>query len=125
MLLYSYIASPFVAHIHLHLPAYVRHSHELLLRYVRSLPADAKLEFTTMNSIGIPRVTPVKVSDLRPVKERLGMVNYVAKDVFLEGPQRWRMANRRQFGVHGGDKIQGRFPGMWNDIVKLIERRKK
>lgn len=122
MLFVSYVASPFVAHIHLRLPSYVRYSQTVLQRYTRTLPPDATLEFTTMNSIGVPRITPVKISDIRPVRQRLGMVNYATVKVD-DGPRTWWMANVRLFGVHGEDKTKSQ-KEVWENIVNGIERRR-
>ena len=121
----GYIAGPFVAHIHLKLPNYARYSRDVLMRYTRSLPKDAKLEITTMNFIGFPRVTRVNATDLRPVRERFGMVNYARDMRELDKKRPWWSGRAvRQFGVHGGDKIRGN-PDAWDDILKTIARRKK
>ena len=57
----AYISSPFVTYIHLRLPIFARQSHEMLLRYSKTLPKTAELDITTMNFIGKPRVTRVKM----------------------------------------------------------------
>lgn len=118
----AYITGPFVTYIHLRLPAFARHSREMLHRYARSLPKDAELDFTGMNFIGKPRVTRVKFSELQAAKERFGMVNY-ARDTRELNTQRRRWVGKatRQFGVHGGTtRIMG--GEIWDLIAKRIAK---
>lgn len=119
----AYITSPFVANIHLRLPAFARYSREMVTRYSQALPKDAKLEITTVNFIGMPRVTLVKVADLRPAKERLGLVNYVRDTKDMNTKRPWWMGRAvRQFGIHGGVRIPQR-KDVWENIAKAIEKR--
>ena len=123
MVFVTYIASPFVANIHLRLPRYARNSRQLLTRYWQTLPKDAKLDITTMNWIGKPRVSLVNVSDLKHVKQRFGMVNYIrdTKELNLKRP--WWMGKAvKQFGVHGGTKIKDG-SGIWEAIAKNVAKR--
>lgn len=125
MLFYGYIASPFVAHIHLRLPKFARSSRALLKRYTQTLPPDAQIEITTMTPIGIPRITLMKVSDLHPVSQRFGMVNYVRDTAALNKERPWWMGKAiRQFGVHGGDILKDS-QGAWNDIQRAIMKMEK
>lgn len=119
----AYITSPFVANIHLKVPAFARYSREMVVRYSQALPKDAKLEITTVNFIGMPRVTLVKVADLRTAKERLGLVNYVRNMDGLKNKRPWWMGRAvRQFGVHGGVRIpQGN--EVWENIATTIAKR--
>lgn len=123
VLFVSYISSPFVNYIHLRLPAFTRKSHELLMRYSKSPPKDAQLEFTTMNLVGKPIVTRVKAGELYPTKERFGLANY-AHDTKRAGGKRplWAGKPVRQFGVHGS---RGRIPesGVWDNIAMVLKRR--
>lgn len=123
MLFVAYISSPFVANIHLRLPAFARHSRDLLTRYSQTLPKDAQLEITTMNFIGKPRVSLVKVAELRPVKERFGLVNYARDTKEMNSKRPWWMTRAvRQFGVHGGTRIK-EGTGIWDNIARTIEKR--
>ena len=112
-----------MAHIHLRLPAFARFSREMAERYSRNLPKDAKIEITTMNFIGKPRVTLVKVADLQPIKERFGMVNYVRDTTEINSKRPWWAGRAvRRFGVHGGVRIpQGSV--LWENIAKTIAKR--
>ena len=119
----AYLTSPFVANIHLKLPPFARYSRELVQRYSQALPKDAKLEFTTMNFIGMPRTTRVNVSELAPAKERFGLVNYVRDTKELGSKRSWWMGRvTRQFAVHGGTRI-AKGAGVWENISKTIEKR--
>jgi hypothetical protein len=75
-----------------------------------------------MSFIGKPRTSLVKVGDLRPVKERFGMVDYVRDTKKLNANRPWYMGKAvRQFGLHGGVPLKGN-PGVWGNIVKAIKR---
>lgn len=118
----AYISGPFVAHVHLRLPRFARQSREILNRYTQNLPKDAELELTTMSFIGKPRISLVKVGDLRPVRERFGMVNYVRDTKHLDHQRPWYMGKAvRQFGLHGGVQLKGN-PEIWENIVKSIKK---
>ena len=123
MLAVAYLTSPFVANIHLRLPPFARFSREMVHRYTQALPKDAKLELTTMNFIGMPRITRINVAELHPAKERFGIVNYVRDTKYLNSKRAWWMGKAlRQFAVHGGVKIkQGE--GLWENIAKTIVKR--
>jgi hypothetical protein len=122
MVFITYISSPFVAHIHLRLPAYARRSRDILNRYVRSLPEVAELEITTMNFIGKPRLSLVKVSDLHSVRERFGMVNYVRDTKKINHRRPWYMGKAvRQFGIHGGVEVKEN-RGIWENIARSIRK---
>ncbi len=75
MLFVAYTASPFVTYIHLRVPSFARHSKDMLVKYSEKLPGDTELIITTIRSSGRPRVTSVKLSELRRVDRRMGVVN--------------------------------------------------
>lgn len=116
----AYVSSPFVAHVHLRLPVYARQSRDILHRYAQNLPKDAILDITTMNAIGKPRLSQVKVADLNHVKQRLGMVNYVRDTKAINAQRPWYMGRAvRQFSLPAGVKIKGG-PDIWDNILKSI-----
>jgi hypothetical protein len=122
MVFVAYITGPFVTYIHLRLPAYARQSRDMLMRYTKSLPNDASLDITTMNLIGKPRVTRLKVADLHPAKERFGMANYARDTKLINSKLPWYFPPAvRQFGVHSNtSKIMG--GEVWNNIAKRISK---
>lgn len=123
LLTVSYISSPFVAHIHLHLPAFARHSRSLLARYARNPPRDARLDITTMNFIGKPRVSAVRLADLVPKRERWGMVNYVREARERDRKRPWWMGHAvRAFGVHGGRGVR-EGEGVWEILRETLGKR--
>jgi hypothetical protein len=95
----------------------------MVVRYSQSLPKDATLDITTVNFIGMPRVTRLSVADLHPAKERFGIVNYVRNTKDLNSKRPWWMGRAvSQFGVHSGARIaQGN--GVWENIARKIEKR--
>ena len=123
MVFVGYISGPFVTYIHLRLPLFARQSRDMLLRYTKSLPRDAELDITTMNSIGKPRVARVKVTELYPVNERFGQANYARNTVVINENRPWWMGRAvRQFGVHSNTKkIMG--GEVWDNIAKAIGKR--
>lgn len=91
ILFVTFVTSPFVTHIHIHLPDYARASRPILERYVKSLPPATRLTFTTMSSISKPRYSELQAGDLSAVRRRFGLVNYV-RDTAAENARRsWYM----------------------------------
>ncbi|KAK7425739.1 hypothetical protein QQZ08_007838 [Neonectria magnoliae] len=86
------VTSPFVTHIHIHLPAYARASRPILERFVRTLPPTTQLTLTTMSAIAKPRYSSLQAGDLAPARRRrFGLVNYV-RDTAPENARRsWYM----------------------------------
>jgi len=118
----AYISGPFVNYIHLRLPAFALGSREMLLRYSKMLPKDAEIDITTMNFIGKPRVTRMKVADLYPVKQRLGMANYARDTTKINAERLWWMGKAvRQFGVHSGrSKVMG--GEIWRNVESVLQK---
>jgi hypothetical protein len=122
MVTVAYISGPFVNYIHLRLPAFAQGSREMLLRYSKKLSRDAEIDITTMNFIGKPRVTRMKVTDLYPVKERLGMANYARDTTKINAERPWWMGKVvRQFGVHSGrSKVMG--GEIWRNVESVLQK---
>jgi hypothetical protein len=123
MVFVAYISGPFVTYIHLRLPAYARHSRQMLMRYTKSLPNNAVLDITTMNFIGKPRVTRLQVSDIYPVKERFGFANYARDTEAINSKLPWYQPKPvRQFNVHSNtNKIMS--GAVWENIKKRISKK--
>jgi hypothetical protein len=121
----TYMSGPFVNFIHLRLPSYARVSREIMFRYSKALPKDAELDITTMNFLGKVQVSRMRVAELYPVKERLGLANY-ARDTTAINARRawWKGKVVRQFGVHAGrSKIWG--GEVWKNVASAISRNSK
>lgn len=123
MVFVAYITGPFVTYIHLRLPIFARQSRDMLMRYTKSLPNDAELDITTMNLVGKPRVSRLKVADLYPTKKRLGMANYARDTKLVNSKLPWYFPPAvRQFGVHSNtSKILG--GEAWHNIVRRISKK--
>ncbi|KAM0563002.1 hypothetical protein ACHAPJ_001845 [Fusarium lateritium] len=91
ILFVAYTTSPFVTHIHIHLPPYARTSRAILERFVKTLPPTTPLTLTTMSAISKPRYSSLQAGDLSPVRRRFGLINYV-RDTKEENAKRsWYM----------------------------------
>ena len=125
MITVAYMSGPFVTYIHLKLPAFARSTQDLIMRYSKNLPKDAEIDITTMNVIGKPRVTRIKISELRPVKERYGLGNYARNTENVDAKRPWWMGKAvRLFGVHGGrSEIMG--GEVWKNIEGNIQKNNK
>ncbi|QGI61003.1 hypothetical protein CEK26_004973 [Fusarium fujikuroi] len=87
----TYITSPFVTHIHVHLPAYARTSRPILERFIKNLPPTTPLTLTTMSAISKPRYSSMHAGDLSPVRRRLGLINYVRDTKEENARRKWYM----------------------------------
>jgi len=72
----AYSTTPFVAFVHVRLPTFARTSRELLQRFAKNAPGNTRVDITTMNLIGKPRVAEAMLSDLYAVRQRFGTVNF-------------------------------------------------
>jgi hypothetical protein len=86
------------------------------------LPKDTKLDITTMNIMGIPRVSRVSVVDLYPVKAGLSPANF-ARDTrnIIEKKPWWAGRAIKRFAIIGGSQ-GSREPGVWDNIKRSIEK---
>ncbi|KAJ9423120.1 thioredoxin-like protein [Fusarium oxysporum] len=87
----TYITSPFVTHIHIHLPPYARTSRPILERFIKNLPPTTPLTLTTMSAISKPRYSSMHAGDLSPVRRRLGLINYVRDTKEENAKRKWYM----------------------------------
>jgi hypothetical protein len=125
MVFVSYASGPFVNYVHLKLPVFARSSREMMHRYSQKLPKDAEIDITTMNLIGKPRVSRMKISELYPAKERFGLANYARNTKVLNSKRPWWMGRvPRQFGIHGSrSKIMG--GEIWDNVARSIATNKR
>ncbi|RTE78862.1 hypothetical protein BHE90_006636 [Fusarium euwallaceae] len=128
----AYTTSPFVTHIHIHLPPYARASRAILERFVGALPPSTPLTLTTMSAISKPRYSSIQAGDLSPVRRRFGLVNYVRDTTEENAKRRWYMfravskfyvQDKRQRKVRyekKTDKVDG---WIWDAIKERIDKR--
>lgn len=69
---------PYVTHAYVHLPPWAAAGKQSLMRYLERLPRDAELDLATIRWFGRPKVSRVRLGDLRPCSRRWGCVNTVA-----------------------------------------------
>lgn len=122
----AYFTTPFVAHIHVHLPPFARWSKPILERFARTAPPNTKIDITTMSLIGKPRVSSMTVSDLRPARARLGLVNY-ARDTTIadRGRKWWRFKAVSQFAIQetSTDLKKIKTGWVWKELAEGIAKR--
>ncbi|KAF3057113.1 hypothetical protein GL218_06224 [Daldinia childiae] len=117
----AYTTSPFVSFIHMRLPPVARQSEDMLRRFARAIPANTELDITTMSFIAKPRVSRVKLSDLRPVSRRFGIVN-LARDTAAENAARkwYRFRAVGDFNAQGNTAT--RAPWVWESILNAMQK---
>lgn len=93
ILFVAYTTTPFVTHIHIHLPPYARSSRAILERFVKTLPPSTPLTMTTMSAISKPRYSSLQAGDLVPSRRRFGLVNYIRDTTQENAKRKWYMFN--------------------------------
>lgn len=103
-----YLTYPMVMWMHMRVPKDIQRSQVQIEKFLKYPAADTGVYITTMGPMCNPRVTFVKLADLKPVKQRFGLVNY-ARDVTQENRERkwyqyraigkFMIENDRQRGV--------------------------
>ncbi|KAK8122461.1 hypothetical protein PG984_011131 [Apiospora sp. TS-2023a] len=124
LVIVGYLTSPFVSFMHLRLPPFARVSEEALRSFVRRLPSQAQtteLDITTMSTIAKPRVSKVKLSELRPANQRFGIVNYVRDTTAENATRKWY--NFRAVGKFNVQHNKSpRVRGVWEEIAVMIAK---
>ncbi|PSR77716.1 hypothetical protein BD289DRAFT_141792 [Coniella lustricola] len=73
----SFLTTPMVMWIHLIIPKNFQHAPGALELLSKNVPIDTEVTLTTMGILGKPRVSHMKLRDLRKERRRSGLVNYV------------------------------------------------
>jgi hypothetical protein len=83
------------------------------------------VDITTMNFIGKPRVSRMKLGELYPVKERFGLVNWKRDLDGVKGERKWWMGKKRCFfGVYEGmSKVREK--EVWEGVRGAVEKNRK
>ena len=125
MLFVASTTAPVVFYIHLRPPLFARRSREALIRYSRNLPADARLDVTTMKFSSRQRITGVRVSELKPMKAWLSIAN-LARVPSLPSPAPsppwWVSKLPARFYV-GNERGISREKGVWHNVLDYIKQR--
>ncbi|KAI2622491.1 hypothetical protein GGR54DRAFT_65741 [Hypoxylon sp. NC1633] len=120
----AYTSKPFVTFAHMRPPPWARHSEATLRQWARAVPPDAELEITTMSLIAKPRLSRVRVADLRPpsAAARRWRIANLARDTAAANAARpWYMF--RAVGLFNAQSnTVARVPWVWESIVGAVER---
>ncbi|KAH7018364.1 uncharacterized protein B0I36DRAFT_335833 [Microdochium trichocladiopsis] len=141
----AWATSPFVTFIHLRLPPYARQSEDMLRRFITAqlgsaaaksptrgisgrsavaggLTGETELEITTMSYIAKPRLSVVRLEELKPVRKRLGIVNY-SRDTTAENARRkWYMFPAvASFSIQETSNTMPKVPWVWSKIAERIQ----
>ncbi|KAK3336533.1 hypothetical protein B0T19DRAFT_409768 [Cercophora scortea] len=121
LLYVAYSTSPFVTTIHLSVPSFARGSAEMLQRFAKNAPGNTRLDVTTMSLIGKPRVSSMTLADLRPMKKRLGMVNYERDTSFANANRKWwRFRAVGNFNIQKGNDKKVKTGWVWRELENGI-----
>lgn len=119
-----YLTSPMVVWIHMRVPDKYRRSKHVLDLFLDNPPADAEVAITNMGAIFKPRVSHVRISDLRPERKRFGLVNYTRDTTKENAQRRWWM-----FRAMGGFRIEdetttgSKTKWAWEAVARRIRER--
>ncbi|KAK4659323.1 hypothetical protein QC762_109170 [Podospora pseudocomata] len=89
LLYVGYFTTPFVTFIHLRLPPYARWSTPILQRFAKTAPPNTQVDITTLSLTGTPRHSSMMLSDLKPTRERFGMVNFTRDTTAVNEKRKW------------------------------------
>ncbi|KAI1358987.1 hypothetical protein F5Y08DRAFT_320681 [Xylaria arbuscula] len=90
--LVAYITSPFVTFVKIRVPPFAVQTVEATMKYVLDQSKkDFLLEINTMSFIAKPRTSLVRLSELKPVNERFGLVNMVRDTTAENARRKWYM----------------------------------
>ena len=122
MFFVAYTTAPFVLFVHLHVPPFARQSHDILQRFVNTLPPKSQLHLATMSFLTRPRHTTAALQEFGHVKRRLGIVNY-AKFAEAKGDtgKRGPRLVAREFNIQGSNRgVEGAW--VWDAIKEKVSR---
>jgi len=132
MLIVSIMTSPFVASVHMRVPAAARINRAVLLRYCENLPQSTPLDFTTVRLIGLPKCTSTTLGQLRALRPRFGrlaniqLVNddLLARRTLWAWLTTWMREPRNKLYVGGAEGMKrSRAPGVWKLVWEQIQKK--
>lgn len=119
-----YLTSPMVVWIHMRVPDKYRRSKHVLDLFLDAPPADAEVTITNMGAVFKPRISHVRISDLRPERKRFGLVNYTRDTARENARRKWWM-----FRAIGGFRIEdetttgSKTKRAWEAVARQIRQR--
>lgn len=123
MLFVAYTTMPFVSYVHLRLPIFARKSREQLFRWARNIPPSTEIDLTTIRSFGRPRVSRMKLSDLRTTSARLGVANLARKvqNSVSETQRPWWRGKPQDLFYVGNESAGSREPSLWQRTLETVK----
>jgi hypothetical protein len=120
----AYVTAPFVTFVRIILPDFARQSKEILHRFAKNPPTNTSLEVTTISLIGKPRVSSMMIADLKPTKQRFGLVNYMRDTKAVNAQRNWYMYSAvGKFHIPSQPGKDAKDAGIWDDLAAIIARR--
>lgn len=123
MVFVAYTTTPFVSYVHLRLPVFARQSREKLFRWARNIPPSTEIDLTTIRSFGRPRVSRMKLSDLRATSARLGVANLARRfqSSGNETKRPWWMGKPQELFYIGNDHGKSRDPSLLQRVLEVVK----
>ena len=124
------VTAPFVADIRILIAPWARRSQDTLSKFVRNVPDETLLEFTTLRFMPFPKTRVVRFAGLRTTSEsrwRLANLAYLPKSHEGRHVPWWLRAMMYQFYVRPGDRFTkaSRAPGVWNTLMERVRMQSK
>lgn len=119
-----YLTSPMVVWIHMRVPDKYRRSKHVVDLLLDAPPADTEVAITNMGAIFKPRVSHVRISDLKPERKRFGLVNYT-RDTTKENSQRkwWMFRAMGGFRIEDETTTGSKTKWAWEAVARQIRTR--
>lgn len=116
----GWVTAPYVLFVHVRVPPHARVTREALSRHLARLRPDERLAVTTMSAIAKPRVSAVRVAELRRADPALGLYNLVRADADVAAEN----ARRRwyHFGAVSRFNVQDGRSELWDAVAARIPR---
>ena len=125
MLFVAYTTSPFVTYVHIRLPPFARQSRELLNQWSKKLTADTEIDLTTMGFYGLPRVSRVRLADLRMRKARLTSANLVRVNHPELKKRSWWMGRKPDAFYVARQLSKGKSNSVWEEVLVHLGKSNK
>lgn len=112
--------------IHMRLPQEFLKNPQRLDKYIEHLRPDTELAITTMGVLGKPRVSRVKLEDLRYEKRRFGLVNYTRDTSTEDAKRKWyqfRAVSEFRIEDEASTAKKSKQPWKWYTIMRDIRQR--
>lgn len=109
-----------MTHAYLHLPPWARQSQDMLFRYARKLPPNARLDLGTIRLLGRPQLRTIVLSELKYQPKRIGCANWEWRPAY-EDAKKWR-----DFYVdQNGSPAKTPVPSIIEEVIALVKEQTK